>query len=166
MAEFEKNISTFLTIDSIPGESQFVQKPGSIEIMEWSHSFDQPTSMSRSTGSGAAGRAKHNFLFYRKLIDSTSVPLLQKCWKGEQIPTMVISCFNTDMKEYLTITMTDAIVSHFEVKEAWDSKTGVPEEVHGINYGKIQYDYKPIDSTGALLGSLVCEHNLVDGTIA
>ena len=159
-----KAIRIYMKLDGITGASEFHKEPGTVECLGWSHSFTQGTSISRSGGiSGSVGRADHTDIKITKQVDQTTRDLMKKCWEGLQIPTVMISSYNADVK-YLEIHMENVIVSTINMEEA--AGDDMATEVVTLNYGKIKYTYTPVDITGAAQGGIPVEHNLETGVIS
>jgi type VI secretion system Hcp family effector len=153
-----------MKIEGINGASTFYKEVGSVELLNWKHSFKQPTRNSRSAGqSGAIGKAKHKNIYFTKQLDVTTRDLIKKCWQGSQIPKITISSYNSDVK-FLEIVLEKSILASYKLSE--DTYSAHPMERIGINYSKIKYSYIPVDEKGVALGKLPVEHNIETGVIA
>jgi type VI secretion system secreted protein Hcp len=76
----------------IEGEATASNHANQIEVLSWSHGFNQPTSPTRSSsGGGTVEKANHSDFSFTKYIDSSTDDLLKMCWNGKQIGKATIS---------------------------------------------------------------------------
>ena len=137
----------FLKLESpeIKGESSDSSHKDEIQVLSWSHSFNQPTSPTRSSaGGGAVEMANHADLSFTKYTDAATDDLLKQCWSGKTIGKGTLSAYRADGDnkpvKYLEILMENVIVSNMSV----GGGTGdVPTETVGLSYGKVTYTYNP-----------------------
>jgi type VI secretion system secreted protein Hcp len=143
----------FLKLDGITGESTDSAHTGQIQVLSWSHSFNQPTSPTRSSaGSGTVEQANHADFSITKYIDSATDDLLKACWTGKQIATGVFTGYRADGTgngvNYLEIDFTNVVVSNYSISGG----TGdMPVETVTLSYSKVTYTYIPqkqADGTG------------------
>lgn len=159
-----KAVRTFAKIDGMDGPSTYAGEEGSIELLGWNQSFNQPTQLARSAGNTAsAGKAKHGKVTILKQIDSTTTELLKKCWKGQQIDKIIISSYNSDVK-YMYIEMTKVIIS--DQKLADSPNQVIPLEEIVLDYGSVKYSYTPVDATGQGTGEMPVGMDLETGNIS
>lgn len=159
-----KAVRTFLKIDGMEGPSTYAGEEGSVELLGWSHAFDQPVQLARSAGNTAsAGKAKHGPIKILKQIDSTSTELLKKCWKGAQINKMTISSYNSDVK-YMYIEIDKVVISHHKLSDS--PSQVVPLEEIILDYGAVKYSYTPVDDTGQGTGEMPVHMDLETGNIS
>ena len=143
----------------IRGGSSDNNHQGEIEILSWSHSFNQPTSPTRSSAGGyTVEQANHSDFSFTKYIDSATNDLLKQCWSGKQIGAGTFTAMRADGDnkpvEYLKIEFTDLVVSNYSISGG----TGdLPTETLTLSYGKVTYSYtqpKVADGTaGGVRGS-------------
>ena len=143
----------FLALDSISGESTDSAHTNQIQVLSWSHSFNQPTSPTRSSaGSGTVEQANHADFSITKYIDSATDDLLKACWSGKQIATGTFTAYRSDGSgdgvNYLEIDFANVIVSNYSISGG----TGdIPVETVTLSYSKVTYKYTPqkqADGTG------------------
>ena len=143
----------FLKLDGITGESTDSAHAGQIQVLSWSHSFNQPTSPTRSSaGSGTVEQANHADFSITKYIDSSTDDILKACWTGKQIATGVFTGYRADGTgngvNYLEIDFTNVVVSNYSISGG----TGdMPVETVTLSYSKVTYTYIPqkqADGTG------------------
>ena len=143
----------FLKLDGITGESTDSAHTGQIQVLSWSHSFNQPTSPTRSSaGSGTVEQANHADFSITKYIDSSTDDILKACWTGKQIATGVFTGYRADGSgngvNYLQIDFANVVISNYSISGG----TGdVPVETVTLSYSKVTYTYIPqkqADGTG------------------
>jgi type VI secretion system secreted protein Hcp len=143
----------FLKLDGITGESTDSAHTGQIQVLSWSHSFNQPTSPTRSSaGSGTVEQANHADFSITKYIDSSTDDILKACWTGKQIPSGVFTGYRADGTgngvNYLEIDFTNIVISNYSISGG----TGdMPVETVTLSYSKVTYTYIPqkqADGTG------------------
>ena len=137
----------------IKGESTDSSHADQIQVLSWSHSFNQPTSPTRSSaGGGTVEMANHSDFSFTKYTDSSTDDLLKQCWSGKMIAKGTFTAYRSDGNntpvKYLEIIMEKIIVSNVSL----GGGTGdVPTETVGLSYGKVTYNYIPqkeVDGTG------------------
>ncbi|TVR99118.1 MAG: type VI secretion system tube protein Hcp [Rhodospirillales bacterium] len=140
-------INAFLKFEEpdIEGECTATGHEKEIQVLSWSHSFNQPTSPTRSSaGSGTVEQANHSDLSFTKYTDSASDDLLKMCWSGKQIGKGTLQLYRADGEnnpvKYLEIVMEKVVVSNFSIG---GGSGDVPTETVSLNYGKVQYNYIP-----------------------
>lgn len=138
---------------AIEGESTDSEHAKEIQVLSWSHSFNQPTSPTRSSaGSGTVEQANHSDFSFTKYMDNATDDLLKYCWSGKQIGKATFTAYRSDGSnkaiKYLEIVMEKVVVSNFSV----GGGTGdVATETVTLGYGKVTYTYtqqKQADGTG------------------
>ncbi|TVR82127.1 MAG: type VI secretion system tube protein Hcp, partial [Rhodospirillales bacterium] len=133
-------------------------------VLSWSHSFNQPTSPTRSSaGSGTVEQANHADLSFTKYTDSASDDLLKMCWSGKQIGKGTLQFYRADGNnnpvKYLEIVMEKIIVAAFSVGGGMGD---LPTETISLSYGKVQYNYIPQkEEDGTSGGNEPVTHNLM-----
>ena len=153
----------FETTPAIDGESAATDHAKEIEVLSWSHSFNQPTSPVRSTaGGGTVEQANHADFSFTKYLDSATDDLLKYCWTGKQIGKGTFTAYRADGDnqpvKYLEIDMQHIIVSNV----SFGGGSGdIPTETVTLAYGIVQYNYipqKPADGTAG--GNQPIQHDL------
>jgi len=159
----------FLQLAGITGESTDSAHTGQIQVLSWSHSFNQPTSPTRSSaGGGTVEQANHADFSFTKYIDSSTDDILKACWTGLQIATGVFTAYRSDGTgdgvNYLEIDFANVIVSNYSISGG----TGdVPVETVTLSYSKVTYTYIPVtlsDGTGG--GAQPVTHDLGAQTVS
>lgn len=153
----------------IEGEATTSDHAKQIEIMSWSHGFNQPTSPTRSSaGGGSVEQANHSNFSFSKFVDSSTDDLLKMCWSGKQIGKATVCAYraNGDNKpvKYLEVTMNNVIIANYSVS---GGPGDLPVENISLDYGKVQYSYIPqkeTDGTGE--GVQPVSHDLITRQVA
>lgn len=144
----------FLKLGDIKGESADSSHTDEIQVLSWSHSFNQPTSPTRSSaGGGTVEQANHSDFSFTKYLDAATDDLLKACWSGKHIDKATVTGYRADGDnkpvEYLKIEMEKVVVSNYSV----GGGTGdLPTETVSLSYGKVTYTYTPQkknDGTGS-----------------
>ena len=109
----------YIKFDGVEGEATDANHGGWIEVQNWSHGFDQPSSPTRASQGSTIERANHGDLNFTKFLDSSTDALLKACWSGKQFETVNMDCLKADGEntaiKYLEIKMDDVIVSNYGI---------------------------------------------------
>lgn len=141
----------FLKIDGIEGESRDEQHKGEIELDSWS--FGGATSGAPQKGGGAsAGKFTIQDFQFTARISKASPMLFLACASGRRISKATL----TGRKrgdgrpvDYLTITLTDAVLSSYQ-QSGTSGDGGTPMEQVLCAFGKIHLEYRPVNADGSL----------------
>ena len=153
----------------IAGEAADSTHTNQIQVLSWSHSFNQPTSPTRtSAGSGTVEQANHSDFSFTKYTDAATDDLLKMCWSGKQIGSAIFQAHRSDGSDaaikYLEVEMTGVIVSNVSI----GGGTGdVPTETITLSYGAVTYNYiqqKSADGTAG--GNQKVKHDLAAQTVS
>src|ERR1700734_3376830 len=106
-----------LETPNIEGESTDSNHTKELELLSWSHSFNQPTKPTPSTaGGGTVEQANHSDFSITKYIDSGTDDLLKMCWSGKMIGKGTFTAYRADGNnksvKYLTVEMENIVVSN------------------------------------------------------
>ena len=149
---------------AVVGESTDSQHTDDLQVLSWSHGFNQPTSPTRSSaGSATVEQANHMDFSFTKYTDSSTDDLLKLCWQGNQIEKCTFFAYRADGDNqpvlYLKIEMEQVVVSNLSVGGGGGD---VSTETISLNYGKVTYTYKPQQKDdGAAGGDEPVSHDLV-----
>jgi len=138
----------FLKIDGIPGESTDSKHKGEIDIESWSWGVTQ-TGTHQIGGGGGAGKASPSDINFSMSVCKASPVLYLHCATGTHIKecTLVTRRAGTEQQEYLTIKLSDVLVSSYQ---SGGSGGPLPQDQFSLNFGKMEFEYKPQKSDGTL----------------
>jgi type VI secretion system secreted protein Hcp len=148
----------------ITGESTDSSHTGEIQVMSWSHSFNQPTKPTRSSaGGGTVEQANHSDFSITKYLDSATDDLLKFCWNGKQIGKATFTAYRADGDnkpvEYLKVLLEKIVVSNVSFGGGGGD---LPTETVSLAYGKVTYTYKPQKvADGTSDGAQPAYHDLI-----
>ena len=139
----------FLKIDGIDGESTDDSHKGEIDLLSWSWGATQTGTFSRGGGGGAGKVDMQDFHFV--MTANKASPLLMKaCATGQHIKSATLTCRKAggEQVEYMIVKMSDLLVSSYQTSGA--SGDGTPTDSTTVNFGKIEFEYKPQKADGSL----------------
>ncbi len=157
------------TEPEIKGESTDSSHSEEIQVLSWSHSFNQPTKAVRSSaGGGTVEQANHSDFTFSKYTDAATDDLLQYCWNGKQIGKAVMQVYRADGNKeailYLQVEMEDIVISNVSIG---GGQGDLPTENISLAYGKVTYSYKPQKpDTGNVGGQQVIAHDLITQVVS
>lgn len=136
----------FLKIDGIQGESRDAKHKGEIELVAFSWGLTQ--SAVQAGGGGGAGKAHFQDFHFTQHTQKASPLLMLACASGQHIKGAVLTGRKTGKTqlEFLTIKLTDVLVSSFE--QGASHETDQPIEEVSLNYAKIDVTYRPQSAAG------------------
>ena len=139
----------FIKIDGIAGESTDSKHSGEIDVQSWSWSQAQ----GGSTSGGGSGQGKvHMGDFTMVAATSKASPtLFANCAAGSHIKSALFTARKAggQQQEYLKFTLTDVVVSGYQVNGG--GETGVlPLETVTLKFSSIKMEYSPQKSDGTL----------------
>jgi type VI secretion system secreted protein Hcp len=139
-----------LEIDGIKGESSDKKHKDTIELESFSWGVSQ-TGLHSSGGGGGAGKASFQDLHFTTPVNKSSPLLFKRCATGEHIKKAVLYVRKAggNQEDYLTIKLSDVLVSSYQTKPS-DGSDAVPTDEVSLNFAKIEFDYRPQLSNGAL----------------
>jgi len=147
-------VDYFLKIDGIEGESQDSKHKNEIDLESWSWGQTNMGDSSVRGGMGAGKVSMQDFHFVMKVNKSTP-KLMEACATGQHIKTAELTCRKAgkEQQEYLKVKLSDLVVSSFQTGgSAGDSV--IPVDQVGLNFSKIEFEYKEQKPDGTLGGSV------------
>jgi type VI secretion system secreted protein Hcp len=144
-------VDYFLKLTGIEGESTDSTHAKEIQLESWS--WGESNSGSSSLGGGAgAGKVSMNDFNVAKRLDKASPLLLEQCANGKHIAEAKLTCRKQGEKplEYLIVTMTDLIISSYQVGAGGDD---IPIDQVSFNFASIKFEYKEQDAKGVAKAS-------------
>jgi len=148
---------------AIDGESNVKGQEKTIQVLSWSHSFNQPTSPTRSSaGGGTVEQANHSDFSFTKYMDLATVLLIKNNWNGKTIAKATFTAYRSDGDDdavkYLEIVMENVVISNVSL----GGGTGdMATENITLAYSKVQYTYvQQKNADGTKGGNVVASHDL------
>jgi type VI secretion system secreted protein Hcp len=141
----------FLKIDGVDGGATDAHHQGAMEVETWSLGGSNPTVTSGS-GERHQGRVSLQDFKFTKRADKSSPRLFTACCAGERFRSATLIRRNAGMaqQEFLTVVLTDVMVTSFQTRSGVDSDVTPLDEIT-LGYARIEYRYKeqsPDGSTG------------------
>jgi type VI secretion system secreted protein Hcp len=143
-------VDYFLKLDGIDGESTDAKHKGDIELDSWSWGESQ-TGTHHTGGGGGAGKVSMQDFHMTMKHNKASPKLFLSCATGTHIKKGVLVCRKAggEQQEFLTVTLTDLLVSSYQTGGSGHSDI-VPVDQVSLNFAKIEMEYKPQDAKGGL----------------
>jgi type VI secretion system secreted protein Hcp len=143
-------VDYFLKLDGIEGESQDHKHKNEIELESWSWGQTNSGTMASGGGGGAGKVSMQDFHFVMK-VNKASPKLILACAGGDHIKMATLVCRKAgkDQQEYLTVKMSDLLVSSYQTGGSGHSDV-VPVDQISLNFAKIEFDYKEQKADGTL----------------
>ena len=141
-------VEMFLKLAGIEGESSDAKHKGEIDVLAWSWGLSE--TVSASGGGGGAGRTKIESLSIEKLVDLASPLLLSFSAQGKHISDGILATRKPSKvaDDFLLFKMTDVIVTSVHMTAS--KETDQPAENIILNFGKLEFDYRPTKQDGSL----------------
>lgn len=140
-------VDMFIKIGDVKGESRDKTHKEEIDVLAWS--WGMSNSGSAHVGGGAgAGKVNVQDLSFTKYIDKSTPDLMLACCNGKHYPTatLVVRKAGEQPLEYLTITMTEVMVTSVSTGGS-GGEDRLTENVT-LNFAKVKVDYKEQTKTG------------------
>jgi len=147
----------FVKIDGIPGESTDENHKEWIEILDYRHDLEQPGGSQVSRAGGRTGaRVNISDFHITKVIDKATPTLALYCCDGKHIPRVLLElCTATGTKHtYMRYTIEDVIIAAVTAVRKDNTLSAVDEglvrplEEVSFKFGRIMWEYIPVDHTG------------------
>ncbi len=141
----------YLKLDGIEGESIDPTMAGNIRIDSWSMSVTNAI----GTKSGQEmGKSAWKTLDFTAEVERSCALLHRSCVLGERIKKAVLTIRKSGQKQqpYLVITLSDALVEHFELGKV--SEKGIPMMYFTLSFSKIETEQAEQMQTGQLGGKI------------
>jgi type VI secretion system secreted protein Hcp len=138
----------FLKIAGIKGESKDKTHKEEIDVLAWSWALSQSGGFHAGAG-GGAGKVNVQDLSFTKWIDKSSPDLMMACCNGKHLAdaTLVIRKAGEKPLEYLTITMTDVLITSCSTGGS-GGEDRLTENL-SLNFAKVKVVYKEQTEKGA-----------------
>ena len=143
-------VDYFLKIDGIEGESLDAKHKAEIAVESWS--WGETNSGTSGHGGGAgAGKVQHQDFNFVKKLDKASALLFLRCADGKHLKSAILTARKAggEQQEYYTITMSDVLVSSYQVGGSAHGDV-VPTDQVSLNFAKLEIAYKEQKADGSL----------------
>lgn len=153
-----------IKLDTVDGESNLKGFDGYIDIDSYSLDFHQSGSFHRGGGGGGGGVAVGDLMLTKKL-DKSSADLMRKVCLGKHYSNVeleVLKNTGEGLVQYYKITLTDAIVSSYNVGGSADGADAI-QESFSLNFRKIATEYHMQGADGVLAPGGDMEFNVATG---
>ena len=143
------SVDMYMKIEGIDGESTDAKHDKWFEILAFAHHLSQPVSGASRTGGRTGGRADFGDVMVSKTVDAGTPDLNLFCCNGKHIPKIEVEfCLATEDKHtFMKYELSDVIITSYSTGGAAADDARPTEEV-SFAYGKIKWEYTPIDHTG------------------
>ncbi|AEF99291.1 Hcp family type VI secretion system effector [Methylomonas methanica] len=133
-------VDMFLKIKDVKGEAQDDKHKDTIDVLAWSWGMSNSGSTHMGGGSGA-GKVNVQDISVTKYIDKSSPDLMKACCNGKHFETadLIVRKAGEKPVEYLTITMTDLIVTSVSTGGS-GGEDRLTENVT-LNFGAVKVKY-------------------------
>lgn len=152
-------VDFFLKIDGIKGESKDDKHKDEIDLESWSWGEVNHGSHGAGGGGGAGKVSMQDFQFNMKM-NKASPELMLACATGKHIKEATLTCRKAGggQQEYLKIKFSDLLVSSYQT--GGNGGDVIPTERVNLNFGKIEYEYKPQKADGSLDAAVKAGYDL------
>jgi type VI secretion system secreted protein Hcp len=164
-------VDYFMKIEGIEGESEDDKHKNEIQLSSFQWQENQTGTFAQGNG-GGAGKVQMQNLEIQCPVSKASPKLMLACATGQHIPSAILTCRKAGggQQEFYKITLSDVLVSSYQTgSEAPNGQTingaegyaaGVPIDHVGLNFGKIQVEYRPQKEDGSLDNPIKAGYNL------
>jgi len=152
-------VDYFLKIKGIEGESFDSKHKNEIDVLSWSWGETQSGTHAAGGGGGAGKVSMQDFSFVMK-VNKASPKLLLACASGEHIPEATLVCRKAgkEQQEFLTIKLSDCLVSSFQT--GGSSGSEFETDSVSLNFAKVEYAYRAQKADGTLDGAIKAGYDL------
>lgn len=146
-------VDSFLKFQEFQGESKDSKHSNEIELISWSLGASNPASV--TAGGLGAGKVNVSDINVTALVDQSTPKLFQACCQGQHLKNAVLTHrkAGTDQQEFLVVTMTDVLISHWSVGGSGHGGD-IPSVSFNLAFANIKIDYKTQDEKGGLGGAV------------
>jgi type VI secretion system secreted protein Hcp len=143
-----------LKIDGIDGESHDHKHKGEIELQSYSLGATQQGTASSNSGLGAGKVNMHDMQCVAG-TSKASPTIMHACTSGEHYKkaTLVARKAGKEQQEYLTITLTDVLVSSYQ-HGGTSHGSDIPNDHFALNFAAIDFEVKEQKHDGTLGGKV------------
>jgi type VI secretion system secreted protein Hcp len=142
---FAASVDYYLKLDGIPGESTNDKHRDWLNLDSFSWGASNPASI--GGGGHGTGKVVVQDFHFSAAVDKASPKLMEYATTGKHISTVVMELCHQGDRCYLTITLTDVLVSSWQMDGTAHDQ---PTEQVSLAFSKIEFQYKPESSDGQL----------------
>lgn len=161
------NLRGFINWGDIQGGSTDDKHPKWSEIVAFNHGLDQVASGTRSNEGGAfQSEVNHQPFVITKRMDAASPKLYEALHNGTPLAKVVVELTRPTGKApmvFMRYTMTNVALSSISTAASSGGENAFPEELVGMTYTTMQWEYTKQDDTGAAQGTVATKVNLAKG---
>jgi len=141
-------VDLFLKIDGIQGESKDAKHANEIDVDAFS--WGETNVVSHAGGGGGAGKVAMQDFHVTKRLDRASPALFLACASGKHYAKAVLTARKAGQgqQEYLVITLSEVVVSAYQVGGAEAGDAGVDHL--SLTFSRIVFEYRPQKPDGSL----------------
>jgi type VI secretion system secreted protein Hcp len=153
-------VDYFLKLTGIEGESTDSKHKNEIDVESFSWGATNMGTHSGGGGGGAGKVSMQDFSFVMRANKATP-KLMQACATGQHIAegTLVCRKAGTEQQDFMTIKMSDLLVSSYQTGGSGGSDV-VPMDSVSLNFSKIEFEYKEQKPDGSLGGTIKAGYDL------
>ena len=159
----DANTELVLKLEGIPGDSAVIGHENEIDVSSVSFGASQ-TGIREAGGKASARRSSLTTFAMTKKVDKASPKLFLFCATGQHIPTAVLTFRDVAGEgaalEYLTITLSDVVISSYQVGAS--SGSDLADESISLSYSKIEYKYVAQLPNGQLAPPVIVTFDVVN----
>lgn len=154
--------NAFCKVDGVDGECTDAAHDKWISLQDYKIGVTQSVSGFSATGFPAGGTADFDAFTITKVIDSSTPILSQMCAAGDPITKVEVElCLASgDKHTFMKYTMDNCIVSCIQSGSSAGGDETRPTEDVEFKYGKLTWEYTPIDDTGTLGAAVTRIYNV------
>ncbi len=151
----------FIAIGALKGESVDKTHKDKTDVLAWSWGMSNSGSAHIGGGAGA-GKVNVQDISFTKYIDKTTPDLMLSCANGKHFDkaTLIVRKAGEKPLEYLTITMTEVLVSSISTGGS-GGEDRLTENVT-LNFAKVKVDYKEQTKDGTAGASPTMTWNVAE----
>lgn len=145
-----------MEITGIDGESTISDYPNKINIASFNHGISQPMAINPDHAGRTTGRISAQEFTVSRQMDKASVPIIDSLVTAKNLGVVKIHLLKSSgatgdgQTLYMTYELEETMISNYQV----GGGMGTPMETFSLNYTKINWNYVPQESTGALKGTV------------
>ena len=153
----------YMKLEGATGECQKAKHEEEIELESFGWGIENTSTMTSSKGT-AEGVCTPAEVEVEKLIDSSTTAILGRCATGKPFDEAIIYVERAGGDETVTalkITLTNAFVSSYEVKDS--TSGGLPTETMKMSFEDIKFEYTAQEGTSAAGTTIPFGYNIKTG---